>query len=645
MSETRTPIVVFDTETEAFAPAPAPPPAFVVGGWQVIDAEGKPGEIQTTQDKEWLCNMVMGALGKGWIVAGHNLSFDLAVLGVVPDRTEQVWDTMIGHLLIELKQNDCYGAVPRFKSLAACAGVKLLGKDSTRLSFRVNQSVSAEQLAYLHKDVETTTRLVQRQLGKVPGGVKELTLQVRAHLALNQLERTGVPVNLERITQQRVIQQQRRREAVAVLKEDQYYRPARTGPKGGTYKASLDTKRFRILIEQLCTEQDIKPRHTKTGLIETDKAFLLQFQNHEIVKNWLKYRDSEKIERTFLSAWQQGNGTVHPRYNLLLRSGRTSSYGPNMQQVPSRGRRGRVKEVFVPPPGRVFYELDYRQLELCTLAYLTQGRMLMLINKGDDLHRWLGAQYFDKAAEDVAKQERQLMKCANFGLPGGMGPDKFRAFIRSNGLDDPGKEVARDLINTWLAAYPEMQDWLKDDCTIPRELRWVWAGKADEYEIDTATQDYAWTEAMQYAFSLSRKKKMPGKLWRALNTNEGSPELEKWLTHRRVVITGGKVRCPVTYTEQRNSKFQGLAANLTKDALAAVVFADLDVTVHAFVHDSVLVSVPAADQSTPTQVAQIMLEAAHRWIPGVRAGVEICGPGNSWYEAKNGNSEEVYIKI
>ena len=121
-------------------------------------------------------------------------------------------------------------------------------------------------------------------------------------------------------------------------------------------------------------------------------------------------------------------------------------------------------------------------------------------------------------------------------------------------------------------------------------------------------------------------------------------ELEKWLTHRRVVIPGGRVRCPVTYTEQRNSRFQGLAANLAKDALTAVVYSKLPVKVHAFIHDSVLISVEVGDVQTPRTVADIMLAAAEHLIPGVRAGVEMCGPGESWWADKHAAEQSFYIE-
>jgi DNA polymerase family A len=53
------------------------------------------------------------------------------------------------------------------------------------------------------------------------------------------------------------------------------------------------------------------------------------------------------------------------------RNGRTSCYGPNIQQIP---RRAGFREAFVPSPGHVFLSIDYSFIELCTLAAVCEER-------------------------------------------------------------------------------------------------------------------------------------------------------------------------------------------------------------------------------------------------------------------------------
>jgi hypothetical protein len=624
--------LVFDTETERCAPAAgAPPPRFVVGG--VLTDEGI---YKVYEDREVLRQAVLGCLDRGWVVIGHNLAFDLAVLGVKLRAKHRVHDTMLADMLLRLARNDGDrdGKGLFFRDLATLHGKPMKGKGDTQLSFRPGVALTEEQLAYLRQDVEVTLAVAKKQYHKgVPGKVDEITLQVRAHCAMEHMTRVGLPVDLFECSIQKAAQQRRRDKAARTLKEKGFYTPESRGPRGGIRKAKRNMAPFRAHVKAVAKELGVPLQKTDKGQVATDKEFLLELQADDYCKAWLEFTDSDKMIGTFLKAWAESNGLVHATFNVLVRTGRGSCRNPNLQNVPSRGKRGEVKKVFRAPEGRQLYELDYCQLELCTLAYLTQGRMKELINAGKDLHRELGVIYFDKPLEEVTKQERQLMKCANFGLPGGMGPAKFRSFIRTNGLPDPGESAARDLINAWMEAYPEMNDWLKDHSGIPRQHQWVWSGRAEDYSIPAWFQREAWDEAWVRLRARPKELKMPGKYWKQLYDREGSGGLERWITGREVIVKGGRRRWPVTYTEQRNTRFQGLAANLAKDALASVVEELPHVWVHAFVHDSLLVSV--TDPAHIEDVAHQMLEAGRRWIPGVAVAVEACGPGDNWFAAKN----------
>jgi len=113
-----------------------------------------------------------------------------------------------------------------------------------------------------------------------------------------------------------------------------------------------------------------------------------------------------------------------------------------------------------------------------------------------------------------------------------------------------------------------------------------------------------------------------------------------------VTVKGGRTRAPVTYTEQKNTPFQGLAANLAKEALISLTFYPTDLwTVHAFIHDSVLLSIEENRPDRAELAARTMLEAAAVWVPDVRTGVEICGPGRTWFEAKTGKQQTIFREM
>lgn len=624
-------MIVFDTETEKFTKDQVVPPPFVAMGWCSQD-----GVVYITQDLERARATVFTALLNGELVVGHNMVFDLRVLGVFVPPGARVWDTMIADLLQRLASCDArdhQSGQARFRSLSELAGgLAGKGEDSVQTSFKCGHPITAVQREYLIGDVEATRRVAQRQIAaRVPGGVPEQLLHVRAALALKLLTERGLPIDQGELAILRRRYMAKKAELAVVLRKAEVYAAEFVGPKGGTHKAHRRTDAMREHVRQLAEAAGVKPTLTDTDEISLDKAALRPFLGDPVVVAWRDFGDVEKLLSAFIGGWE-GRSVINPNYNVLMRSGRTSCYGPNLQQVPSRGWKAETKRVFVAPSGRWLWELDYCQLELCCLAYLTQGNMLRAINSGRDLHRELGAVYFKIPAEEVTKEQRQLMKAANFGLPGGMGAQKFRLWLLSNGQPDPGDKGAEALIDAWHRTWPEMEQWLEDSCRTRFDR--VWSGRLTEEDVGEDRWDEAWLVAEHRMAGIT----MPPRVAAMILEHRGHPDVARWLIGRSVTVDRGRIRYPVSYTESKNTRFQGLAANLTKDALARAVL-DHGVAVHLFVHDSLLIS--TAEAEWPEDVARVMLAAAHEWLPGVRAGVEISGPGESWYECKKGETKKI----
>jgi hypothetical protein len=93
-----------------------------------------------------------------------------------------------------------------------------------------------------------------------------------------------------------------------------------------------------------------------------------------IERNWL-----EK-ERTYVTDYIQRTetrGTIHPSYRLPGTStGRLSSKGPNLQQVP---KSKAVMSLFIAPPGKVWVDLDFAALEPTVATYYSGDENLMQI--------------------------------------------------------------------------------------------------------------------------------------------------------------------------------------------------------------------------------------------------------------------------
>ncbi len=118
-------------------------------------------------------------------------------------------------------------------------------------------------------------------------------------------------------------------------------------------------------------------------------------------KGLLKHVDSGRVYASYLQAGSgkegQTGGTV---------TGRLSSRGPNMQNLP---RQGEVKFFFIPDDDQhVFCYFDYSQLELRIAAHLSQDEMLLKAYREDqDLHAMTAS---------FLGVDRQLGKKLNFAM-------------------------------------------------------------------------------------------------------------------------------------------------------------------------------------------------------------------------------------
>ena len=103
------------------------------------------------------------------------------------------------------------------------------------------------------------------------------------------------------------------------------------------------------------------------------------------------------------------DGKIHARFSQLKETGRFSSSKPNMQNFPKKSEEDMkrifgkdnippaIKTIFIPDPGYVLMEADYKQAELFVLAYLSgdSNMINMLTTPGKDLHDATTIKSFD----------------------------------------------------------------------------------------------------------------------------------------------------------------------------------------------------------------------------------------------------------
>lgn len=435
--------LVLDCETWLITPGRLAPPVVSVC-WSV--GSGTP-ELWSAADPALLPRLA-AALSTADRVVGHNVAFDLACIGeqwpgLLPiiDRlydAGRVADTKLQARLADVGRT---GRLEQSYTLEALAGRVLgqsiaKGADTWRLRYRELDGVPVvqwpeEARAYAIADV-ITTREVALALGDQPTAA----FQAKAAWGLHLTSAHGLRADPERVD---AIARDLDRKMVA----------ARAAAVAAGYLRADGSKDRKAVVAG--TGTDAK-RASMAASGDPGLTALAAFD------------EAQKIATTYLP-WlrEAAKAPVHPSYQTLVESGRTSSYSPNVQQLP---RSGGIREALRPLPGNVFIVADYAVAELVCLAQVLlhqyhTSAMADALRAGRDLHLVTAAAIlrtdYDtakrryEAGDGTAKQARQLAKGVNFGAPAGLGPARLAQMLGTDGIR------AQDLLATWKSAYPELR--------------------------------------------------------------------------------------------------------------------------------------------------------------------------------------------
>lgn len=137
--------------------------------------------------------------------------------------------------------------------------------------------------------------------------------------------------------------------------------------------------------------------------------------NHPIFDLLLEYRSEEKLLSTYIRALQRNvddNLRVHTSFWQIVSTGRMSSSNPNLQNIPPVVRRAIVAD-----SGHVLLSLDYSQIELRVLAFISKDKVLTdSFYKGEDVHARTASEIFGCPVNKVTKEMREKAKTMNFAL-------------------------------------------------------------------------------------------------------------------------------------------------------------------------------------------------------------------------------------
>jgi DNA polymerase-1 len=367
-------------------------------------------------------------------------------------------------------------------------------------------------------------------------------------MVLGLMEARGICVDVELL---RTIAKEFTEEAASLDKQIQKV-------AGHEFKVNSPQQLQTVLFDELGLTAVKK---IKSGY-STDVSSLEAIQDeHKIIPLIMRYREVEKLRGTYgapLIDAVQPDGRIHATFHqMVARTGRLSSDGPNLHNIPVRSKEGRrLRYAFIPTEGWQLAVSDYNQIELRILAHLSQDSgLLAAFASNEDVHRTIAGSVFALQPSEVSPEQREQAKAVSYGLAYGM-----EAFGLSRRLG-VSVSTAKEIMDKYFAGFPSLRAYM--DATIK----------------DIRAKGYSRTE-------FGRIRPFPD------------------------IATATGPQRQAAERQAMNSGIQGLAADVFKSALVRLDRQlradDLQARLILQVHDEVLVEAPPQEKE---RVQAVMLDA------------------------------------
>ncbi|MFG0316852.1 MAG: hypothetical protein ACF8XB_06240 [Planctomycetota bacterium JB042] len=563
-------VVAFDTETTLIGPGNVAPRVICVS----LAARDEDGDLDVGlygngDDLEDLCRWLFE--DKETFLVGHNVAFDMAAIArTFPHLLPLIWkaiedgrvtDTGIREKLLNISTT---GRVDKREmpdgskkailySLAALAadylGVDLAGDkdgdDIWRLHYSMLDGKKAEDYPedaarYAKDDARHTLLVYEGQEDRIetrdgagPGSVATETFQTGVDFALKLSTACGLKIDpAKRDEIAAMLDTELAPDRLNLLVESGILRPGqppRPYKNGATdadgnprmtkgKKESVDKKKLQARVKSVCENLGRPVLYTEPtekfpeGQVSTESDILADLAEHDEVLEQYAHRQS--LQKIVQELRKLDGDRCYPNFNVLVESGRTSSYGNSKSRpalypsVNIQQQDPRVRGMYVADDGWLLGSCDYSSLELVSLAQKTyslfgQSKLRDLINDGNDPHAYLGSQlafYLDEdfrescreveasdpmdvyraflslkesESEEVRaffKHYRTFAKPVGLGYPGGLGPDTLCKLAKKAYGIDVEPMLARQLKEIWFDTFPEMRaffEWV-NSCGDPR---------------------------------------------------------------------------------------------------------------------------------------------------------------------------------
>lgn len=383
---------------------------------------------------------------------GQNLKFDntiLARFGLVPRGPQ--FDTMVAAYCLDPARNN-YG----LKDMAAT----ILQEKMTRFEelFETKRNlnfslVPIEQAApYAAADAEVTLRLKNHFSNQLISQKAEslfYDLEMPLVQIIQGMECAGVAIDRGHLEKSGA-----RFKGLRDQIEKEIYTLA-----GETFVLNSPKQLGYILFEKL----KLPPvKKNKTGYSTDEEVLTKLAQNHPICEKIIACRELNKLISTYVDSLlemiSESTGRIHTTFHQTgTITGRLSSTDPNLQNIPIRTENGKeIRKAFVPAKGNILMSADYSQIDLRSLAHMSEDPVLVkTFQNGGDVHTATASEMFHVHPSDVTTDMRRSAKAINFGIVYGQ---QAYALSQSLGIE---MATAKDFISKYFERYAGVRAWIE----------------------------------------------------------------------------------------------------------------------------------------------------------------------------------------
>ena len=205
-----------------------------------------------------------------------------------------------------------------------------------------------------------------------------------------------------------------------------------------------------------------KTKKIKTGYTTDAEAldWLFQKSGHPLLRSLLRIRETKKLGTTVegLITEIAADGRIHTHFQqTVAATGRLSSTGPNLQNIPVRSEEGRtIRDCFIAGKGySALLTADYSQIEMRIMAHLSNDEhLLAAFESGEDLHATIAGEIFGVKPADVDPEMRRQIKAMSYGLAYGLSSYGLSAQL------DITPPAAQELMDKYFQRFGGIRDYL-----------------------------------------------------------------------------------------------------------------------------------------------------------------------------------------